>query len=178
MHADRLWDYGYIGRFDTYRSPTFAFDSPSNRFVQVGERDTLVTFSPGTANPELAAFDNYYFNNAPLEQFPLELPKRNTLFLIGVNMGAATCGPRGSPFQMPTRLADGLGLESGLETGCPVSYAPSLNPYPRTLGPPHRPAGRQTGLGCNYCQNQSHQERICQAKELVKICIQLRCLRL
>jgi hypothetical protein len=26
---------------------------------------------------------------------------------------------------LPARLADGLGLESGLETGCPVSFAPS-----------------------------------------------------
>jgi len=37
----------------------------------------------------------------------------------------ANAKSRGSPFQLPTRLAVGLGLESGLETGCPVSFAPS-----------------------------------------------------
>jgi len=37
----------------------------------------------------------------------------------------AARNPRGSPFQMPTRLADGLGLESGLEFRCRNSCAPS-----------------------------------------------------
>lgn len=43
----------------------------------------------------------------------------------GVNVGAATCGPRGSPFQSPTELADGLGLGSDLGSGCPAPCAPS-----------------------------------------------------
>jgi len=30
------------------------------------------------------------------------------------------------PFQIPTRLAVGLGLESGLAVGYPATYAPSL----------------------------------------------------
>jgi len=42
-----------------------------------------------------------------------------------VNVGAATCGPRGSPFQSPARLAVGLGLESDLGRGCPWPCAPS-----------------------------------------------------
>ena len=42
----------------------------------------------------------------------------------GVNVGAATCGPRGSPFQLPTELADGLGLGSDLGAGYPVPFAP------------------------------------------------------
>ncbi|MBK8499702.1 MAG: carboxypeptidase-like regulatory domain-containing protein [Flavobacteriales bacterium] len=73
VHADRLWDYGYVGRFDTYRARQFQFDAQNNRFFQIGERDTLVTYSPGTINPELAAFTNYYFNNMPVEQFPIAL---------------------------------------------------------------------------------------------------------
>src|SRR2546423_2343142 len=39
----------------------------------------------------------------------------------------ASADPGGSPFQMPARLADGLGLESDLDHGCPRSYAPSSN---------------------------------------------------
>lgn len=74
IHGDRLWDYGYVGRFDTYRAPQFALvgnEEGNIRIIQTGERDTLVTFSPGTANPELAAFTDYYFNNMPVEDFPV-----------------------------------------------------------------------------------------------------------
>ncbi|MBK8226049.1 MAG: carboxypeptidase-like regulatory domain-containing protein [Flavobacteriales bacterium] len=69
VHGERLFDYGYVGRFTTYRAPQF--ELRGSRWVQVGERDTLVTFSPGTQNPYLAAFDNYYFNALPREQFPI-----------------------------------------------------------------------------------------------------------
>src|SRR5436190_4095506 len=69
VHADRLWDYGYIGRFNTYRAPTM--ELRGTRWVQIGESDTLVTFSPGTQNPDLASFDNFYFNALPHETFPI-----------------------------------------------------------------------------------------------------------
>ena len=69
VHGDRLFDYGYIGRFTTYRAPQFELQG--SRWVQVGVRDTLVTFAPGTQNPYLAAFDNYYFNALPREQYPI-----------------------------------------------------------------------------------------------------------
>lgn len=71
VHGDRLFDYGYVGRFVTYRAPQFALDAANNRWIQVDERDTLVTFSPGTENPELAALNNFYFNAFPQEQYPL-----------------------------------------------------------------------------------------------------------
>src|SRR3954454_24943377 len=51
--------------------------------------------------------------------------QRHNAFSIGENVGAATCGPRGSPFQLPTRLADGLGPGSDLGHGYPWTYAPS-----------------------------------------------------
>src|ERR1017187_9537313 len=78
--------------------------------------------------------------------------KRNTfiiqqLRLPWVNVEAATGGSRGSPFQRPTRLADGLGPESGLETGCPASFAPSQSLG--SLVPPHPDSGRNPDLGCN-----------------------------
>jgi hypothetical protein len=40
----------------------------------------------------------------------------------------AHAGPVGSPFQMPTRLADGLGPESDLDDGSPPSFAPPRTP--------------------------------------------------
>ncbi len=55
--------------------------------------------------------------------------------------------PRGSPFQSPARLADGLGPGSDLGPGCPAPFAPSAHPM-RTLVPPCRPAGRQASFGC------------------------------
>ena len=68
--------------------------------------------------------------------------------------------PRGSPFQMPTRLADGLGLESDLGHGCPRPCAPSPNALlPKTPGnlvPPRWLAGRQAGLGCTLTRDSSH----------------------
>ena len=70
VHADRLFDYGYIGRFNTYRAPTM--ELRGTRWVQIGETDTLVTFSPGSQNPDLAALDNFYFNALPQERFPIQ----------------------------------------------------------------------------------------------------------
>ena len=47
----------------------------------------------------------------------------------------AHTGARGSPFQMPTRLADGLGPESDRDGGSPPALAPSL--VSQGLVPPH-----------------------------------------
>jgi len=70
VHGDRMFDYGYVGRFDTYRAPTF--ELRGTRWVQIGETDTLVTFSPGSQNPDLASIDNFYFTSLPHEQFPIQ----------------------------------------------------------------------------------------------------------
>ena len=40
------------------------------------------------------------------------------------NRGRGSAGLEDLPSQLPTELADGLGLESDLETGRPVSFAP------------------------------------------------------
>ncbi len=69
-HGDRFFDYGYVGRFDIYRAPQFEFRN--GRWDQVGLRDTLVTFTPGTQNPDLAAVNNFYFNAFAPEQFPIQ----------------------------------------------------------------------------------------------------------
>ncbi|HRH38112.1 MAG TPA: TonB-dependent receptor, partial [Flavobacteriales bacterium] len=69
--ADNFWNYGYVGRFDRYRAPQFQLQG--TRWVQTGDRDTLVTFAPGSQNPDLAALDQFYFNALPREAFPLPL---------------------------------------------------------------------------------------------------------
>src|SRR6185295_185225 len=65
-------------------------------------------------------------------------------FALGRPDGAATCGPRGSPFQLPTGLADGLGLRSGLGGGSPLPFAPSGVSTPEFGSPAsaRRKAGR------------------------------------
>lgn len=70
VHGDRFFDYGYVGKFITHRAPQFEFRN--GRWDQIGERDTLVTFTPGTQNPDLAAINNFYFNAFAPEQFPIQ----------------------------------------------------------------------------------------------------------
>jgi len=76
VHGDRLFDYGYVGRFVTHRAPQF--ELRPGYWAQVGERDTLVEFTPGTQNPDLAAFNSFYFNAFDRERFPI-----NQLFGFG-----------------------------------------------------------------------------------------------
>ena len=51
---------------------------------------------------------------------------RASEFIFGKIVGAAHAGLEDLPFQLPTRLADGLGLESGPGAGYPASFAPCL----------------------------------------------------
>ncbi len=64
-HGDRMFDYGYVGRFERYRIPFFTPIATPNRYgwAQTGDQEVLVTFEPGSQNPELAALNSYYFNN-------------------------------------------------------------------------------------------------------------------
>ncbi|MFN3341548.1 MAG: TonB-dependent receptor domain-containing protein [Flavobacteriales bacterium] len=72
-HKDRLFNYGYVGQFTTYRERSYEFGiyngSPAR--IHNGFRDTLVTFSPYyldpetqeqiNINPDLAAITNQYY---------------------------------------------------------------------------------------------------------------------
>src|ERR1051325_3085874 len=83
------------------------------------------------------------------------------MFLFG---RLAPCCPdkaEGSPFQMPARLADGLGLESGLGAGCPAPFAPSPDSIwrPGNLVPPRPASGRKRNLGC-YREPNHKRERL------------------
>jgi len=75
VHEDRFWDYGYVGKFQTLQAPQFEVTPNLNPqyLTQLGAQDTLVIFTPGTQNPDLASINTFYFNNMPQENFPGEL---------------------------------------------------------------------------------------------------------
>ena len=70
-HKDNPFQYGYIGKFNTYtqRAYTAALthDTISGKWahIQNGKRDTLVAFTPFNYNPESANWTEQYFNSFP-----------------------------------------------------------------------------------------------------------------
>src|SRR5688572_10981442 len=80
--------------------------------------------------------------------------------MFGRPHGPRLGGHGGSPFQMPARLADGLGLKGDLDNG-----SRRHTPHPRSLEelvPPRHLAGRQDSLGC--CHINRHKARPSQSK--------------
>lgn len=71
-------------------------------------------------------------------------------FIVGRTRGPRTSRVRGLPFQIPARLADGLGLESGLNRCCQRPYAPSPRRRcdTRNLVSPGWYQGGDASLGC------------------------------
>ncbi len=65
-HKDNFFDYGYYGKFKTYKTKTYEYGSAAgyqNVFVNNGFRDTLVSFQPNTElNPEAANWTTQYYN--------------------------------------------------------------------------------------------------------------------
>ncbi len=76
VHQDRFFDYGYIGKFTVYQGADYqpGFDSLTQIVgnIQQTFRDTLITFEPGTANPELAQFTQRYYELYGWEGFDEE----------------------------------------------------------------------------------------------------------
>jgi len=68
---DNLFDYGYVGKFNEYRTPLYAYNqnvkvgdtSYSNVYTYLGDIDTLITFSPGTQNPLTANYTTQLMNS-------------------------------------------------------------------------------------------------------------------
>lgn len=60
------FDYGYVGKFKTYRQPLYAqtFDDSTGLFASVltGYQDTLVTFEPAEINSDLVAYTTNYYD--------------------------------------------------------------------------------------------------------------------
>ncbi len=62
VHEDRFFDYGYLGRFQTFEAPTYAFNNDLQAFIHNGFRDTLVTFDPSPINADVASITTQYFS--------------------------------------------------------------------------------------------------------------------
>jgi hypothetical protein len=65
IHGDNFFNYGYIGKYDITRVPTYAygFDPKLNKsgFLYTGLADLGVDFTSGNLNPTSAAINNQYF---------------------------------------------------------------------------------------------------------------------
>lgn len=74
-HKENIFDYGYIGKFTTYRAENVGqFGAPQavivgNDTVEANYgnfyQDTLVTYSPGGLNPDGEAYTNLWYELAP-----------------------------------------------------------------------------------------------------------------
>ncbi len=70
-HTNKLFDYGYIGKYNTYKAPSYEFKG--DHFEQSGWRDTLVTFTPGDLNPSVSAITSQFFQLFPQQNFPVQM---------------------------------------------------------------------------------------------------------
>jgi outer membrane receptor protein involved in Fe transport len=71
-HKDNLWDYGYVGKFETYRQPIYEYRTDSvvdngekkeiTAFFQTGIQDTLVEYSRREVNPLLANYTSQVYD--------------------------------------------------------------------------------------------------------------------
>ncbi|MFT4521137.1 MAG: hypothetical protein ACI8ZN_000061 [Bacteroidia bacterium] len=78
VHGDDLFNYGYIGEFNHYRTPYYNYNNTSSSFIDQkgdtvqrrgywelgGYTDTLITFNAANFNPERTAYTTNFFNNA------------------------------------------------------------------------------------------------------------------
>lgn len=63
-HQDDFFKYGHVGTFDVFTQNSYEEtfnDNGGFAYVHNGWEDTLVTFTPSSFNPELAAINNQYF---------------------------------------------------------------------------------------------------------------------
>jgi hypothetical protein len=69
-HGKNFFDYGYLGKFNVYKSSTYELGSATVDGVEYDNvwllnswnHDTLVTFHAGNTNPEIAAYTNNYYD--------------------------------------------------------------------------------------------------------------------
>lgn len=69
-HKDRIWDYGYLGKYSIYKTPSYYLGSDTvdghlyNNVWLLGswDYDTLVTFTPSDKNPLLANYTTQYYD--------------------------------------------------------------------------------------------------------------------
>lgn len=61
-YKDKLFNYGYVGKFKTYRRPTYALNSTSDTLVHNGFKDYLVEFTPSDVNQAFASVTRQYYD--------------------------------------------------------------------------------------------------------------------
>src|SRR5690606_7486001 len=66
IHQDRLFDYGYVGKFETQTAPNFRFrpasDTSAFAYYQEGLREIATTFVPSEVNSDLSSYTSALFN--------------------------------------------------------------------------------------------------------------------
>ncbi len=63
-HEDRLFNYGYVGKFETISVPNYRFRSDTNviGFYQAGLRELETVFTPSDVNSELASYTSALYD--------------------------------------------------------------------------------------------------------------------
>ena len=60
-HEDRIFNYGHVGTFETFRETTYEFSGNGDSLIHNGFNDTLVQFTPSTTNQAFAAITSQYY---------------------------------------------------------------------------------------------------------------------
>ncbi len=61
-HEDRIFNYGHVGKFETFRETTYDFNQEQDSLIHDGFKDTLVRFTPSTNNAAFASITSQYFD--------------------------------------------------------------------------------------------------------------------
>ncbi|NEN23978.1 TonB-dependent receptor plug domain-containing protein [Cryomorpha ignava] len=64
IHKDKLFNYGYVGSFETQTAPNYRFrqDTSAFGFYQEGLREIATTFTPSEVNSDLASYTSALYN--------------------------------------------------------------------------------------------------------------------
>jgi len=60
-HEDRIFNYGYVGKFETFRETTYGFNQAGDSLIHNGFNDTLVAYTPSVTNEAFAAITSQYY---------------------------------------------------------------------------------------------------------------------
>ena len=72
--SDRFFEYGYLGKYDVYMRPSFSRQvledvGPNPVQVQSGYFEYAIDFTPGTYNPELTGYTDYFTGQTTFMNF-------------------------------------------------------------------------------------------------------------
>ena len=69
QHENRFFNYGYVGKFDVYRTPTYNYGYDDtldmSGFLFTGYRDTSVVFTPSSVNSQISAITSQFYSLYP-----------------------------------------------------------------------------------------------------------------